>query len=152
MATGASEPLIEHDSSSPTYHWRKASPRTIFPIEPSRKTFPPVPVFGSFVGTFSRSLPGTSPSIASVAYADTVDTPAGWAVFCPCQNHSKGSDKNLICGGTWRFVHGAGETLCPALGSGYQTDECLGWRSFCVISSLGDGYVKLFTPSQKLEY
>lgn len=24
MATGASEPLIEHDSSSPTYHWRKA--------------------------------------------------------------------------------------------------------------------------------
>ena len=25
MATGASEPLIEHDSSSPTYHWRKVS-------------------------------------------------------------------------------------------------------------------------------
>lgn len=68
------------------------------------------------------------------------------------QNHPKGSDKSLICGGTWRFVHGAGETLCPALGSGYQTDECLGWRSHCVISSLGDVYVKSFTPSQKFEH
>lgn len=44
--------------------------------EPSPEgTFPPgKPVFGSFVGTFSRSLPGNlSRTIASGAYADTVD-------------------------------------------------------------------------------